>query len=103
MVAELPEKSLPGVYCADRLMVPVRSVEVVSLATPPVRLTVPSVVPFPLKVTEPVGVPPEDWIVAVNVTACPATEGLNDVVTVVVVEALLTRWLNVLETALDHI
>jgi hypothetical protein len=90
-VAELPEKSVVALYWAERLTVPACRARGVSLAMPPLRLTVPSVVPEPLKVTEPVGMPPEQVTFAVKVTATPKIEGLSEEVTVVVVVAAWTR------------
>ena len=49
-------------------------------ATPEASVVEPSV-----KVTEPVGVPPDELIVAVKVTDCPGPDGLADDVTAVVV------------------
>ena len=54
-----------------------------------------SVVAPSVKVTVPVGVPVAGATaatVAVNVTACPNTEGLGAEVTVVLLEALFTTW-----------
>ncbi len=60
---------------------------VAKVATPPVRLDVPSTWLLSLKVTVPVWVPLAAVTVAVKVTASPTTAGLADVVTVVVVAA----------------
>ena len=68
---------------------PAASVDVVSDAVPPPRATVPNGVAPSKNWTVPVG--PEDGLtVAVNVTACPNTEGFSDEVNVVAVVILLT-------------
>jgi hypothetical protein len=74
--------------------VPVPAKVVARLACPPLSPTVPSTtVPFLVKVTVPVGAPPNcDVTLAVNVTDCPASEGLVDEVSEVVVAAGFTTW-----------
>jgi hypothetical protein len=71
--------------------VPAVRLLVVMVAAPlPLRVPVPRVVLPSVKVTVPVGVPPAEVIVAVNVTDCPLTEGLREEVTVVLVPAWFT-------------
>ena len=70
--------------------------EVASVALPPLKLAVPSVVAPSRKVTVPVGVPDPGaaaLTVAVNVTLCPMTVGFCDELTFVEVEAVFTVWL----------
>lgn len=63
------------------------------VALPPDRVPVPSVVDPFLKVTVPVGVPPNAGVtVAVKVTDWPYCEGFFEEARVVVVLALLTVW-----------
>ena len=73
----------------------------VLLALPPDKVTVlPKFTPLVLNWTAPVGVPLPGVTaptVAVNVTACPDTEGLTDEATVVLLPALLTVWLSAVE------
>jgi hypothetical protein len=65
---------------------PKGSVVVVKVATPPLRVPVPSVVAPFLKVTVPFGAGPVDGVtVAVNLTDCPEVDGLTEEVRVVVV------------------
>ena len=64
--------------------------EIAKVATPPLNVPVPSVVPPSLKVTLPVGVPlpgAAAVTVAVKVTDWPKTEGFADDVTAVVLPA----------------
>jgi hypothetical protein len=69
---------------------PRASEEVLKLALPPLTVTVRSVLVPSLKVTVPVGVPPNcPAMVAVKVTDCPAVEGFKDEDKVLVVAALL--------------
>ncbi len=63
---------------------------VVYEATPPESVPGPKVAGPSLKVTVPVGVPPDDDTVAVNVTDCPTVLGLAEDETLVVLPALLT-------------
>ena len=74
------------------------SAEVLKVATPdPFRAPVPNVVVPSLKVTVPVGVPVPGKVtidVAVKVTDWPNTDGFADGLTVVVVRALFTVWVN---------
>ncbi len=64
--------------------------EVEKVATPePFRVPVPRVAAPSLNVTVPVGVPPAELTVAVNVTIWPKTEGWADEVSAVVVVAVL--------------
>jgi hypothetical protein len=79
------------------VVVPAGKADVVRLALPPARLTVPSVVVPVVNVTVPTGTTVGDLTVAVNFTFCPATDGFGEDVTVVVVAAMLTTWL----TAVD--
>ena len=70
--------------------------EVVKLAVPPPLSIVEPISAFPSeKFTVPVGVPDPGATtatVAVKVTACPATLGLAEVVSVVVVDPWVTVW-----------
>jgi hypothetical protein len=66
------------------------SADVVKVAWVPDNVPVPMAVPPSRKVTVPVGVPPVDVTVAVNVTDWPITDGFGEEVTVVVVSALFT-------------
>jgi hypothetical protein len=61
--------------------------DVVKLASPPARELVPRVAASSLKVTDPVGTPPVEVVVAANVTDCPETEGFRDELTDMVVIA----------------
>jgi hypothetical protein len=79
---------------------PTASKEVAKLALPELRAAVPNVAAPSLKVTVPVGVPapgPTADTVAVNVTACPNTDGFSDEVRVVELLALLTVWVRAAE------
>jgi hypothetical protein len=73
----------------------------VNVAWPePFRVPVPRVLGPSLKVTVPVGVPAPGLFtvtVAVNVTDCPNADGLAEELTDVVVPAVFTIWLSVLE------
>ena len=75
---------------------------VVQVVEPELRALVPQpemVVPSAVKLTVPVGVPPDEETVAVKVTAVPYVEGLApEAVTVVVVD-WLTVWVTALEVA----
>ena len=81
--------------------VAIESVEVVNVALPALSsVPGPSMVEPSMNVTEPPGIPvPGDVAVtfAVNVTDWPKTDGLTEVVTVVVVLAGLTTWVKVLD------
>jgi hypothetical protein len=69
---------------------PTDRVDVVNVATPPLSMAEPSVVvPF-LKVTVPVGTPPEEVTVAVKVTPSPETDGFGEEVSDSAVRALFT-------------
>lgn len=70
---------------------PAASVEVVSVATPPLNKPVPRIADPLLKVTvSPLGgVPDVELTVAVNVTAWPTNEGFSEEFRVVVVEAMI--------------
>ena len=71
---------------------PEGNADVLYLATPALSVTVARLtVPF-RNWTFPVGVPPGDETVAVNVTDFPDTEGLIDEIKTVVVEAFVTTW-----------
>jgi hypothetical protein len=66
------------------------SVEVVSVALPPLKVPVPKMVVPSLKVTVPVGIPfpgATTFTVAVNVTNCPMTDGVAEETMVTVVPA----------------
>ena len=69
--------------------VPVRSVDVVTVATPPVSVDVPNVVVPLVNVTVPVTLVGS---VAVNVTDCPGVEGFTEETTVTTGVALVTVW-----------
>jgi hypothetical protein len=93
LVAKLPSP----LYTAVIEWLAAASELVVNVAVPPDRVLVPSVVLPSLNVTVPVGLPApgaETATVAVKVTLCPTTDGLSDEVTVVVVLALFTTWVN---------
>jgi hypothetical protein len=64
---------------------PTEKVVLVYLARPPLNVPVPIVDPPSLKVTVPVGVPPEEVTVAVKTTLCAYTDGFAEEATVVVV------------------
>ena len=73
---------------------PTDSVDVENVATPPLRVPVPSTAEPSMKLTVPVGVPlPGDvaFNVAVKVTFSPYTEGFNEEVSFVVVLACVDR------------
>ena len=92
---ELP-KLLSPLYAAVMVCVATLKAEVVKVAWPEVMVTLAASVVAPsVKVTVPVGVPVAGATaatMAVNVTACPNTEGLGAEVTVVLLEALFTTW-----------
>jgi hypothetical protein len=76
------------------------NVEVLNVAEPPLRAPEPRVVAPSLKVTVPVGVPlpgAAGATVAVKVTPCPNAEGFPDEITAVVVLALFTVCVSVLD------
>jgi hypothetical protein len=83
-------------YTAVIECAPTPSVELVNVACPaPFSVPVPSVVEPSRNVTVPVGAPTPGGFaltVAVNVAACPNTDGLADELSVVVVLTLLTTW-----------
>ena len=71
-----------------------------NVAEPPLSAPVPKVVAPSLKVTVPVGVPlpgAAGATVAVKVTPCPNTDGFADEITTVVVLAMLTVCVSVLD------
>src|SRR5208283_5213389 len=75
-------------------------VDVVKLAVPPLSVAVPRVLEPSMNVAVPVGVPPPGetgLTVAVKVTAWPATDGLREETTLVVVLACLTVWVRAAE------
>jgi hypothetical protein len=92
---ELPLKlGLPS-YVAVTLCVPVARVVVVYFATPPLRLTVFTVVVPSLKVTHPVTVPLNCGATsAVRVADCPKVDGFSDEAVAVAVLAWFTTWLS---------
>lgn len=94
-VPELLLKFVSPPYATVTVVVPTGSVDVEYAATPPFSATVTGA-PAPIvKVTTPDGVPaPGDnaATVAVNVTAWPYTEELDDEATLVALSALLTTW-----------
>ena len=69
---------------------------VANVATPPFVAPVPMAAPLSLNVTvSPSGMAPDIGVtVAVNVTVCPANEGVPEEMTVVVVAMLFTTWFN---------
>ena len=73
-------------------MGPAERAAVVSVARPAARAPVPRIVAPSVKVTVPVGVPPLDVTVAVNVTDWPAADGFASEVSVMMVGAASTRW-----------
>ena len=74
--------------------VPAGSAEVMSVAEAALKLALPNVVPPLLKISEPVGVPPNcPETAAVRVTDCCEVEGFGDEVRVVNEVALPTVWL----------
>jgi len=77
-------------YSAVRLWLPTLRFDLVHIALPkPSNCTEPHSVVVPsLNATVPVGVPPAEVTVAVNVTVSPYVEGFGDDVSVVVVVAL---------------
>ncbi len=79
--------------------VPADRAEVVKVATPPLRVPVPSVVAPSKKVTVPVAGPEPDpgVTVAVKVTDWPVLEGFWLEVSAVVVERRFTVWLSAVE------
>ena len=78
-------------YSAVILCEPFFRAEVPKLACPAFSVTVASVLPASLKVTVPVGVPPDaDVTCAVNVTATPTADGLSEELSVVVVAIFCT-------------
>jgi hypothetical protein len=81
MMLEVP------LYVAVTVLVPAGKADVIRLALPPARFTVPSVVVPAVNVTVPTGTTVGDFTVALNVTLCPGTDGFREEVTVVVVVA----------------
>jgi len=69
---------------------PSENEEVLKLATPATKGTVPSTVAPSLNVTVPVGVPAPGLTVAVSVTCWPKTSEVEEAVSVVVVVPMLT-------------
>jgi len=86
----LPVKFPAPPYTAVRLWLPALKAEVVKVATPEAfSVPVPNEVVPSLNVTVPLGVPPPEVTVAVNVTAPPYVDGLgNDVRDVELVAAM---------------
>ena len=82
----LPRKLELPPYCAVIECVPAPSAAVVNVATPPLRVPVPSVPPPSRNVTVPVGVPPPLLTVAVKVTDWPEVLGLSDDMRAVLLE-----------------
>jgi hypothetical protein len=78
----LVAKFVSPLYVAVMLLVPTASVEVVNVATPPVRAGLPIFVVPSKKVTVPVGVPLPNPVgkvtVAVKVTDCPGLDGFGE-------------------------
>jgi len=86
----LPAKFVSPPYTAVMLCAPTDRDAVLKVATPEASAPVPNCVAPSLKVTVPVGVPPAPLTVAVNVTVCPADDGLAEEASVVVVEFVTT-------------
>ena len=87
-------------YVAVIKRVPVANVEVVNVASPALSVGAPNVVPPSRKVTVPVGVPTPGTTaltVAVNVTGCPEQIGVTEEPSAVVVLALLTTCVKLVE------
>src|SRR5436305_3203911 len=89
------------VKAAVRVWLPPASVEVLNEALPaPSTVTLEARVAVPsLKVTVPTGTPEPEVTVAVNVTDCPAVEGLGEEVSVVVVTTAPQYWASRLTVA----
>jgi hypothetical protein len=89
-VEVLELKLLSPLYLARIKWFPTAKADVVKVATPELlSVELPRVALVSRKVTVPVGVPePVEVTVAVNVTACPDTDGFGDDMSVVVVPAL---------------
>src|SRR5207248_928047 len=97
LVLALKLPSLP--YSAVIGCEPTASAAVLKVATPPLRVPVPIVVPPSLKVTVPLGVPAPGATAATlraSVLFWPNLDGLSEELSVVVVFALSTTWLRVL-------
>ena len=74
-------------YVAVTVVVPAGKADVIRLALPPARLPLPSVFVPAVNVTVPIGTTVGELTIALNFTFCPATDGLGEAVTVVVVVA----------------
>ena len=97
-VPVLPEKFAVAAYtavtaCGDPATVSV-AVENVALPVPSSVTGGPTFDPSIANCTVPVGVPPPDVTVAVNVTICPYVDGFSDDITPVVVLAAFTVWVS---------
>src|SRR5271165_1702954 len=79
----LLEKLAFPVYSASRKCDPMPNDEVVNVAFPALNGEVPNVVDPSKKITLPVGVPPAEVTVAVNVTGCGAIDGFGEAVSLV--------------------
>jgi hypothetical protein len=86
----LPAKLVLATYTTVMLCDPVVSVVVENATVPPLRALVASSVAPSINFTLPVGVPPVDVTVAVNVTFWPWLDGFSEEVTADDVVALLT-------------
>ena len=87
----LPRKLVSPPYMAVIVLDPSGREEVLKVAAPPLRVTVPRVTEFRLNVAEPVGIPPNcPDTLAVNVTVWPTTDGLTEDESAVEVVALDT-------------
>ncbi len=84
---ELPVMLEVPLYVAVTVVFPAGNAEVVRLALPPDRLTVPRVVVPAVNVTVPTGTTVGDLTVALKTTFSPTTDGFGEEVTVVVVVA----------------
>ena len=87
----MPLKSLDPPYTAVILLDPPGTAEVVSLAILPLSVPDPRVVAPSLKVTVPVGVPPDEVTVAVKVTAVPYVDGFKDETNEIAVVAWIAK------------
>ena len=81
-------KFVSPLYTAVMEWEPLVNVDVLKVATPADNVPVPIVVPPSLNVTVPVGVPKALVTVAVNVTATPKVDGLDDDIKLVDVELI---------------
>ena len=74
------------------MWLPIVSADVENAACPPLSVRVPRIVVPSLKVTAPIGTPPLEVTVAVNVTFAPKADGFAEDESTVVVVAWITTW-----------